>query len=71
MLAYLVNLAVLIAINAILAVTLNFILGYAGIFSIAHAVFFGVGAYTAAYVAMQLERLAVRDAAARHADRGA
>jgi branched-chain amino acid transport system permease protein len=52
--AYLINLAVLIAINAILAVTLNFVLGYAGIFSMAHAVFFGVGAYTAAIVAAKL-----------------
>jgi branched-chain amino acid transport system permease protein len=52
--AYVVNLAVLISINAILAVTLNFILGYAGIFSIAHALFFGVGAYTAAFVATKL-----------------
>lgn len=51
--AYVVNLAVLISINAILAVTLNFILGYAGIFSIAHALFFGVGAYTATFVAMK------------------
>lgn len=54
MFAYIVNLAILIGINAILAVTLNFILGYAGIFSIAHAMFFGVGAYTAALVAMKL-----------------
>ena len=54
MLAYLTNLAVLISINAILAVTLNFVLGYAGIFSMAHAVFFGVGAYTAAAVAIKL-----------------
>jgi branched-chain amino acid transport system permease protein len=52
--AYLNNLAVLIGINAILAVTLNFVLGYAGIFSMAHAVFFGVGAYTAALVAVKL-----------------
>jgi branched-chain amino acid transport system permease protein len=52
--AYLTNLAVLISINAILAVTLNFVLGYAGIFSMAHAVFFGVGAYTAALVAIKL-----------------
>lgn len=52
--AYVINLAVLISINAILAVTLNFILGYAGIFSIAHAMFFGVGAYTATFVAMKL-----------------
>jgi branched-chain amino acid transport system permease protein len=51
---YVINLAVLISINAILAVTLNFILGYAGIFSIAHALFFGVGAYTATFVAMKL-----------------
>ena len=41
--AYLNNLAVLITINAILAVTLNFVLGYAGIFSMAHAAFFGLG----------------------------
>jgi branched-chain amino acid transport system permease protein len=54
MLAYLVNLGVLICINALLAVTLNFVMGYAGIYSIAHAVFFGVGAYTAAVVATQL-----------------
>lgn len=51
MLAYLLNLSTLVCIYAILALTLNFIMGYAGIFSIAHAVFFGVGAYTAAYVA--------------------
>ena len=48
MLTYIINLAILIGINAILAVTLNFILGYAGIFSLAHAIFFGIGAYTAA-----------------------
>ena len=54
MLAYLTNLAVLISINAILAVTLNFVLGYAGIFSMAHAVFFGIGAYTATLVALKL-----------------
>lgn len=53
MLAYVANLATLICINAILAVTLNFIMGYAGIFSLAHAVFFGVGAYVAALLALQ------------------
>lgn len=52
--AYITNLAVLISINAVLAVTLNFVLGYAGIFSMAHAVFFGVGAYAAAFCAMKL-----------------
>ncbi|ODM75731.1 branched-chain amino acid ABC transporter permease [Bradyrhizobium elkanii] len=53
MIAYLVNLATLVCINAILAVTLNFIMGYAGIFSLAHAVFFGIGAYVAAFIALQ------------------
>ena len=53
MFSYLVSLAVLIGINAILAVTLNFVLGYAGIFSLAHAIFFGIGAYTAAVAAMK------------------
>lgn len=52
MLAYLQNIFILFSINAILALTLNFIMGYAGIFSLAHAIFFGVGAYTAAYVAL-------------------
>lgn len=52
MLAYLQNIVVLFSINAILALTLNFIMGYAGIFSLAHAVFFGIGAYTAAFVAL-------------------
>ena len=52
MLAYLQNIAVLLCINAVLALTLNFIMGYAGIFSLAHAVFFGVGAYATAYLAL-------------------
>jgi branched-chain amino acid transport system permease protein len=53
MTTYIISLATLIGINAILAVTLNFILGYAGIFSLAHAIFFGIGAYTAAVMAMK------------------
>ena len=52
MIAYLVNIVVLFSINAILAMTLNFIMGYAGIFSLAHAIFFCVGAYTAAFIAI-------------------
>jgi branched-chain amino acid transport system permease protein len=54
MLAYLQNIAVLFAINAILAMALNFIMGYAGIFSLAQAVFFGIGAYTAGYIALNV-----------------
>jgi branched-chain amino acid transport system permease protein len=53
MFTYIISLAILIGINAILAVTLNFILGYAGIFSLAHAIFFGIGAYTSAVAAMK------------------
>ena len=52
MLAYILNLVTLISINAVLAITLNFIMGYAGIFSMAHALFFGVGAYAAAWFAL-------------------
>lgn len=52
MAAYIINLITLMSINAILAVTLNFIMGYAGIYSMAHAIFFGVGAYVAAFVAL-------------------
>lgn len=48
---YILNLITLISINAVLAVTLNFIMGYAGIFSMAHALFYGVGAYLAAFIA--------------------
>jgi branched-chain amino acid transport system permease protein len=51
---YLINLMILMGVNAILAVTLNFVLGYAGIFSMAHAVFFGVGAYAAAFASIKL-----------------
>lgn len=54
MLAYLLNLATLMAINAILAVTLNFIMGYAGIYSLAHAIFFGIGGYVAAWFSMHV-----------------
>ncbi|MBR0649820.1 branched-chain amino acid ABC transporter permease [Roseomonas terrae] len=54
MIAYAANLATIVAIFAILAATLNFIVGYAGIFSVAHAVFFGLGAYAGAQVALLL-----------------
>ncbi|WP_424812864.1 branched-chain amino acid ABC transporter permease [Roseococcus sp. YIM B11640] len=54
MIAYLTNLASLAAIFGILAATLNVAVGYAGIFSVAHAVFFGIGAYSGAQVALLL-----------------
>jgi branched-chain amino acid transport system permease protein len=49
---YLANIGVLICVYSILAITLNFIMGYAGIFSLAHAVFFGFGAYTGGFIAL-------------------
>jgi len=52
MTSYIINLLVLICVNATLAVTLNFIMGYAGIFSLAHAIFFGIGSYATAYIAL-------------------
>ena len=52
MIAYFSNLATLVAIFGILAVTLNFMVGFAGIFSVAHAVFFGLGAYAGAQIAL-------------------
>jgi branched-chain amino acid transport system permease protein len=45
---YLLRLVNIAIIYAILAVSLNFVLGYAGQISLGHAGFFGIGAYTAA-----------------------
>lgn len=65
MVIYFVNLITLISINVMLAVTLNFLIGYAGIYSMAHAAFFGIGAYTAAYIALNFtEQFLVVTAAA-------
>lgn len=50
--AYLLSIGILICINGILAVTLNFIMGYAGIYSMAHGVLYGVSAYAAALIAL-------------------
>lgn len=46
--AYLIHLAILIAIYAILGLSLDLVVGYTGLLSISHAAFFGVGAYTTA-----------------------
>lgn len=45
---YLTHLAILFAIYAILALSLNLIVGYTGLLSLAHAAFYGIGAYTTA-----------------------
>jgi branched-chain amino acid transport system permease protein len=54
MVGYILNLLILVSISAILAVSLNFIIGYAGIYSMAHAAFFGIAAYTGALIALHV-----------------
>ena len=48
-----------IAITALFALSLDLILGYAGIVSLGHAAFFGFGAYTAGLIAIVLGALLV------------
>ena len=45
---YLIHIAILVGIYAILALSLNLVTGYTGIISITHAAFFGIGAYATA-----------------------
>jgi len=51
---YLLHILILIGIYTILSVSLNLIVGYTGLLSIAHAAFYGVGAYVAALMALNL-----------------
>lgn len=46
--SYLIQLAILIGIYALLGLSLNLLVGYTGLASAGHASFFGVGAYTTA-----------------------
>src|SRR4249920_2690735 len=50
---YLHHLLVLWMLYALLALSLNIITGYLGELSFGHAAFFGIGAYTAAILAVQ------------------
>lgn len=54
MINYLFSVLTLITIFGIAASSLNILVGYAGIFSVAHAIFFGVGAYAGAQFALHL-----------------
>jgi len=51
---YLLHILILIGIYVILSVSLNLLAGYTGILSMAHAAFFGVGAYVAALLALNV-----------------
>ena len=46
--AYFVHLAILVGIYGILALSLNLVVGYAGLLSVTHAAFYGIGAYVVA-----------------------
>lgn len=48
---YVLSLAVFAAIYTIAALSLNLLIGHAGIFSVAHAAFFGIGAYATGILA--------------------
>ena len=52
---YLTHLAILFAIYAILALSLNLIMGYTGLLSLSHAAFYGIGAYTTAILMTQYD----------------
>lgn len=47
---YVAGLLVVILLYAVLSVSLNLLLSQAGLFSMAHAIFFGIGAYAMAYL---------------------
>ena len=48
---YLVHVAILFAIYAILGISLNLVVGYTGLLSVTHAAFYGIGAYATAILA--------------------
>lgn len=52
MINYLFSILTLVMIYGIAASSLNVLVGYAGIFSVAHAIFFGIGAYAGAQFAL-------------------
>lgn len=51
---YLAGLVIVFLLYAVLSVSLNMLVGQAGLFSVAHALFFGVGAYATAIVMVKL-----------------
>jgi len=51
---YALHLLVLLEIYLVVAASLNLLIGYAGLLQIAHAAYFGVGAYAAALLTMKL-----------------
>jgi len=54
MTAYLAHFLVMVGIYSILALSLNLLIGFSGIFSLAHAAIYGIGAYASALAALKL-----------------
>src|SRR6266508_3077650 len=54
MAAYIAHYLVMVGIYTILATSLNLLVGYSGIFSLAHAAIYGIGAYASALAALKL-----------------
>ncbi len=52
---YYLHVAIMAGIFAVLAMSLNLLLGYTGQLSLGHAAFFGIGAYTSALLTLQRE----------------
>jgi branched-chain amino acid transport system permease protein len=55
---YWLHVLIMAGIFAVLALSLNLLLGYTGQLSLGHAAFFGIGAYASALVTLKLERTA-------------
>ncbi len=51
---YVLHVLIMAGIFAVLAHSLNLLLGYTGLLSLGHAAFFGIGAYTSALLALRL-----------------
>ena len=51
---YLLHLFIMISIYSVLAMSINIITGYAGLLSLAHAAFYGIGAYTTTLMMIKL-----------------
>jgi len=52
---YLIHIGIIFTIYAILGISLNLVVGYTGLLSMAHAVFYGLGAYTTAILLTRFE----------------
>ena len=54
MMVYLYTIAIFVGINVMLASSFNLILGYGGLVSVAHPIFYAIGGYASALLAMKL-----------------